>query len=68
MNITSFSADKSTVTSPGHSLICVFREACVVYVSLRSGEHMVSLVQSVEKWIMHFKGRIRTRTPTSEIG
>ena len=47
----SFSADKSTLVSIGLRWICVFREVCVVYVSL-SGEYMVSFVQSVEKSIM----------------
>ena len=47
----SVSADKSTVVSTRWPVICVFREVCVVYVSL-SGEYMVSFVQSVEKSIM----------------
>ena len=37
----------------------MFREVCVVYVSL-SGEYMVSFVQSVEKSIVLLKG-IRTK-------
>ena len=58
----SFSADKSTLVSIGLPSICVFREVCVVYVSL-SGEYMVSFVQSVEKSIL--KG---IRTKTSKFG
>ena len=43
----------------------MFREVCVVYVSL-SGEYMVSFVQSVEKSIMVLKG-IRTSTLRVEL-
>ena len=57
----SFSADKFTMVSTGLEMICVFREVCVVYVSL-SGEHMVSFVQSVEKSITSTSKRIRTAT------
>ena len=49
--LASISAHKSTSARFGLPRICVFREVCVVYVSL-SGEYMVSFVQSVEKSIM----------------